>query len=133
MMFASEAGAESFFGNALSAMLATPLIACHALSLLATVLLSGLPFVASLLLRTAGVLVTPLFGPRLLLRASIRALTVVLRASFGARFVATIFVLPPTVVVLTGLTPVFIFIFVFRFFVLRMIGSVGALLRKCGR
>jgi hypothetical protein len=103
--------------------LAATLIACHALSLLATVFLSDLPFGASLLLRTASVLVTPLFRPRLLLWAS-----------FWTRFVALVFVLA-SVVVLTGLSPVFVsfFVLVLRFFVLRMIGTVGALLRKCWR
>jgi hypothetical protein len=82
-------------------------------------------------LRTAGVLVTPLFWPRLLLRAGFGTFAVVLLPSFGTRFVAPIFILASSLIVLPGLSSVFVF--VFRFFVLRVIGSVGTLLRKCRR
>jgi hypothetical protein len=114
--------------------LPTTLVTCHALSLLATVFLSGLPFGASLLFRTASVLVTPIFGPCLLLRTGFGTLAVVWLPGFGTRLVAPVLILS-SLIVLPRLSTVFIFIFifVFRFFVLRVIGPVGALLRKCGR
>jgi len=117
MMFASEAGAEFFLGNALSAMLATPLFTCYALFLLATVFRSGLSF-----------------WPRLLLwTCCFRVLTVLLLAGIVTRVITVVFIWSFALVVLLGLSSIFVFVLVFRFLVLRMIGPVGAFLRKSRR
>jgi uncharacterized membrane protein len=125
MMFASEAHPEFFLGNALSAM-----------ALGAALLMIAMHLGSGLLLRTAGVIITPLLWPRLLLwTGCFRVLTVLRLAGIMTRVIAAVFTWSSGFVVLLGLSSIFVFllVLVFRFLVLLVIRPVGALLRKSRR